>query len=677
MRMESSVIGSAGRRAGQNRTARSPGPLRRMGDSRIALFLLLLGLGAPAPAARAAGDAALEQALRTVGLTPQAARFGVITEKTFGGDEFRLPLLDRLRGDPWGIDRHEEEIQAGALAASPSLHDLLVFASTRLLGETVQPTLARGSLPRWRAAGGQPGALVRAISAIQDRAHRPLDSPQLEKLRIAAGRVPRPAQTRAALLLLAIGEARSFRNLAWERSEGGVERAAGWINKFHQNPRPTGDLLGDMHSFNLSPLLQGGQILAAALEAARSIPPVQGFFSFDWETPWGRVALRGTTPDRYLSGEYMLIVDEGGDDTYQGGAVTSADCPVALVLDLGGRDIYDGGPALGIAGYGLLMDARGNDRYRGKQGGLGEGFFGIGVLWDGGGDDTYDLLEQGEGAGTFGIGALVDRAGQDTYDIVRNGQGYGGTKGAGLLVDVSGNDIYRADDTVIHFPSAQSGEHNSSQVQGAGFGWRAESGDDSSMAGGVGVLVDGSGDDSYSAGVFAQGVGYWYGIGLLLDSGGDDRYSGIWYNLGAAAHFAVGLARDGGGNDRYRVGANMGLGAGHDFSLGRMDDWSGDDWYDAPSLSLGAGNSNGIGVFWDHEGRDVYAVRGECSLGCGRTATATSLREKLLTLGIFADTGSGKDSYPGGSSAHNNASWTQPESGGALPAMGKGAGLDR
>jgi len=55
------------------------------------------------------------------------------------------------------------------------------------------------------------------------------------------------------------------------------------------------------------------------------------------------------------------------------------------------------------------------------------------------------------------------------------------------------------------------------------------------------VLLDAGGSDKYSAGLFAQGAGYWYGVGLLLDEAGNDSYEGVWYVQGSAAHFAVGI----------------------------------------------------------------------------------------------------------------------------------------
>ena len=44
------------------------------------------------------------------------------------------------------------------------------------------------------------------------------------------------------------------------------------------------------------------------------------------------------------------------------------------------------------------------------------------------------------------------------------------------------------------------------------------------------ALLDGSGDDLYTAGNWSMGTGYWFGMGTLHDGGGDDppTVSGGW-----------------------------------------------------------------------------------------------------------------------------------------------------
>lgn len=157
------------------------------------------------------------------------------------------------------------------------------------------------------------------------------------------------------------------------------------------------------------------------------------------------------------------------------------------------------------------------------------------------------------------------------------------------------------------------------------------------------MLIDGAGDDSYSCGVFGQGCGYWYGTGILADKDGADDYYGQWYCQGSGAHFALGILQDADGNDSYKGEMNMCGGAGHDFSLGWLEDARGNDHYHFPNLSLGGANANGIGVFVDSMGDDIYLSSGT-TLGMASSVHPGSLRDYILTLGVFID-GGGNDTY--------------------------------
>ncbi|HVL38244.1 MAG TPA: hypothetical protein VM328_02525, partial [Fimbriimonadaceae bacterium] len=260
------------------------------------------------------------------------------------------------------------------------------------------------------------------------------------------------------------------------------------------------------------------------------------------------------------------------------------------------------------------------------------------------------------GYGEYGVGVLEDVLGSDTYEGFNQVQGVGQTMGGGLLADREGSDTYRANDEVIDFPSPQSAQHNVSMSQGAGNGRRSDYTTGHSLAGGIGILYDGGGDDQYSCGVFGQGVGYWMGVGLLFDSSGHDRYLGQWYAQGASAHFAIGYLEDEAGDDTYTAPMNMAQGAGHDFSVGGLVDRAGDDKYVAPNLSLGAGNANGIGFLLEFGGNDTYASSG-WTLGKGAEAPKGSMRTRALCLGLFIDFG-GNDTYPAQATWAKNGSRT-------------------
>ena len=104
---------------------------------------------------------------------------------------------------------------------------------------------------------------------------------------------------------------------------------------------------------------------------------------------------------------------------------------------------------------------------------------------------------------------------------------------------------------------------------------------------------------AYTVSVFGQGCAFAMGIGLFLEGAGNDVYEGLWYVQGANAHTAVSLFWDAAGNDQYNPTfpiQSTSIGVGHDFSVAIHYDADGDDTYKGPNLSLGSGNANGIGT---------------------------------------------------------------------------------
>jgi hypothetical protein len=119
----------------------------------------------------------------------------------------------------------------------------------------------------------------------------------------------------------------------------------------------------------------------------------------------------------------------------------------------------------------------------------------------------------------------------------------------------------------------------------------------------------------------------------------------------------------------------MAIGAGHDFSLGYLNDRGGNDTYNAPNLSLGGGNANGMGIFCDHSGNDTYNTSGGVTLG--QVNVSDRGRRRLLKVfGLFAD-GGGVDTYQE-SYAADGSRWTGSTSEATeyLP-IEVGAGIDR
>ncbi|MGB5107572.1 MAG: hypothetical protein WBP29_04130 [Candidatus Zixiibacteriota bacterium] len=376
----------------------------------------------------------------------------------------------------------------------------------------------------------------------------------------------------------------------------------------------------------------------------------------------------------------LLILDPGGDDTYEVSQFTSA-YPLSAIIDADGNDRYvssdSTSPGIGgaLLGMSVVIDMAGNDIYDAIHVAQGSGIFGVGAVMDNNGNDRYRSKGFSQGCGVFGVGILSDSVGSDSLYCWSNSQGYGYTRGCGLCINFAGDDVYVAEDSILFSPGQQTQEHYSSLAQGVGFGKRADYLDGHSWAGGVGILCDISGDDEYSAGLFAQGCGYWFALGMLLDGSGNDNYFSVWYTLGSGAHFAIGYLDDFAGNDKYSATMNMSIGSGHDFTIGYFNERAGNDIYEAPGLSLGGGNFQGIGIFHDWRGDDTYNSSGGLNLG-GARGLLQGPRGYLLTFGVFVDD-QGIDKYID-QRVGNSLRWTSPKSDSLKPSSYEiGVGIDR
>lgn len=184
-----------------------------------------------------------------------------------------------------------------------------------------------------------------------------------------------------------------------------------------------------------------------------------------------------------------ILVNLTGDDRYECAAGAEgnimydsaqlsgrANASLCQGFGFGFRD--DDAPDKALAGgIGVLRDAAGNDQYEAGVFAQGAGYWeGLGVLADGAGDDQYDarwygqgaaahhasglMLDQGTGADRFNVNtpaqsmvlgagqhlsvaAFVDEGGNDQYEIPNVAAGAGVSGGAGLLLELGGNDAFR------------------------------------------------------------------------------------------------------------------------------------------------------------------------------------------------------------------------------------------
>lgn len=371
-------------------------------------------------------------------------------------------------------------------------------------------------------------------------------------------------------------------------------------------------------------------------------------FIFYYEKEGIRIAIGGYEKNVY-EGYYDFILDFGGDDVYNVTASQSTSVSgLTCIMDLSGNDYYytdtDFTLAGSMFGAGMIFDKSGEDVYKGKNGSLGSSVVGLGFLCDEDGNDIYNAGIFSQAAASFGIGILLDKNGNDFYISNSYSQGFGMTQGAGAIIDLKGNDSYLCDARALDIGRYE--DHFISMCQGFGFGMRPY------YAGGIGIILEGEGNDFYSSDIYGQGSAYWYGIGCISDNSGNDKYNSYQYSQGAGIHLAVGILKDKTGWDYY-TSNGVSQGCGHDFGIGILEDIRGNDNFSAYSLSQGAGNANGIGILFDRNGSDGYLNKEP-----GNSREYGNPRRDFGSLGLFIDF-SGTDYYsePGNDSVIANTSY--------------------
>ncbi len=379
---------------------------------------------------------------------------------------------------------------------------------------------------------------------------------------------------------------------------------------------------------------------------------VQGDFYYYSDDDGIRIAIGGPGKNIY-TGKFDFIIDMGGDDIYNidkpkndKGVLGGFSC----IIDLTGNDYYTTSSDFALAGglfsSSFIFDKEGDDFYESKgTGNLGAAIGGLGLLYDEKGNDTYKGISFSIGAGCFGVGLLVDREGNDFYIANSYSQGFGMTLGVGAIIDNKGNDSYLVDSRSLDI--GRYNDHYVSMCQGYGLGLRPF------YAGGIGLIIEGEGNDIYNTDIFGQGGAYWYSLGAIVDKGGHDKYNGYQYSQGAGIHLAVGLLKDYDGWDFYQSNG-VSQGCGHDFGFGMLWDVKGNDNYSTYSLSQGAGNADGIGILIDESGTDGYLNKYP-----GSTRGYGNPRREYGSIGVFLDA-SGTDYYsqPGyDSTIINSSNW--------------------
>ncbi|MBN1592345.1 MAG: PQQ-like beta-propeller repeat protein, partial [Candidatus Coatesbacteria bacterium] len=529
--------------------------------------------------------------------------------------------------------------------------------------------------------GGSP--LEEAIRAVYSRHGEALTLDQESKLEAINDTIGRDIQEAIGLLLLAMDEAMRLRDEAFAGLTA-TEREDIYYNvmdpNFIGNTSPLFSMFAVYDKIDRAKVVKGGAMVASVIDsllgATRSGPgwevapgayertksvSADGDVVFSFETPIGGIVLGGYGETTYRTSFSpvpeelpVLVVDLGGDDLYYNYIPSELRelLGAAVTIDVSGNDTYrttrDNAQGSGHLGVGFCVDVYGDDYYQSGHFSQGAGWGGVGVLTDYYGNDEYYGETCCQGAGFMGVGLLIDGSGSDSYSVDEHGQAFGYISGAGVLLDKSGDDLYFAGGEYEH---QYEPPRTTSMSQGYGFGVRLNYVGDPHASGGIGLLVDSAGDDTFISDFFGTAGAYWFGMGMLMNREGRDTYMSRQYSIASGIHLAVGLLVDDEGDDTYMC-RSLSQGCAHDNSVGILVDNAGDDVYLAQDFSQGASSPRSFSVLADNAGNDMYwAMAGHLNQGEGRYDG-----DRKTSFSLLLDCG-GRDFYQ--IMGEDNSRWTQ------------------
>ncbi|MCL6476416.1 MAG: hypothetical protein K6U75_15335 [Firmicutes bacterium] len=540
---------------------------------------------------------AFDDALAQVGLSKERARFHPLDLQLYGGGDYRLPFFDSLHLDPWRVPFVVGTLRRDAIQNAGSGANLLSSASLRLSEGTRRTLISDPTEQQKRRADAFKQPLYEAIEAVYLAAGQKV--PQGAAWSKPLATIPMSVQKPVAYLLLTMVEAWPWRDLAFR--EVFAQQKPSSLYTMLCRSLDASEQLQSIDNTAYWYLMRHTD-LKALFAGAHDLLLVSERVATELQAVQGTANFSVDIPTPWG----IIALRSRGTDTYQPENYL-------LILDMGGNDTYldVGGNRSADHPITVVIDLQGNDLHLQDRQIASRGI-------EKTPDRKHRAVSPCIGGAVMGYAFVLDLQGDDVYTALRVTQGEAHF-GVGVLVDAAGNDRYEC------YTSGQG-----------------------SATWGIGLLIDPAGDDRYRCFSMAQGYGGTKGYGLLLDVSGSDRYIADDQTLDFPSPQS----------DKHNV--SMAQGAGHDFSLGWLIELGGNDLYRAPNLSLGGGNANGIGIFWEALGDDRYEVAPSITLGRSSIGARGTLRERAICLGLFCDTG-GNDTYPDRLPfARNNHRWSQP-----------------
>ena len=381
------------------------------------------------------------------------------------------------------------------------------------------------------------------------------------------------------------------------------------------------------------------------------------------ETPAGAILIGGKEPNTYQLDtlrDVAAVIDLGGENTFYEGT-TSLDRPVLAVINLGGRNVYSGSrPGIQggtILGVSMVLNAEGNNVYEARDLAQGSCIGGVGIVLDLGGDNRYHGFRRVQGHALAGLGILISRGSGNDHHAAMWAQGFGGPLGFGLVDDLAGSDHYYCGG---YYPNSYKPETPGYEGCGQGVG----AGIRQVADGGVGVLLNGGGHNTYEFDYLSHGGGYWCAVGFARDFGpenkclicrkafnGGERTERLFQRFGCGwgCHYALGFCFGDAGSNTYE-GTIMGTGMAWDCSVGVLCNFAGKNHFEATGgLVQGCGAQGSLGILYEYGADAEYDGYGQgyasSNLTYHNPSSCGGNFSFLVNYGANAKFGCGADAY--------------------------------
>jgi hypothetical protein len=257
----------------------------------------------------------------------------------------------------------------------------------------------------------------------------------------------------------------------------------------------------------------------------------------------------------------------------------------------------------------------------------------------------------------FGIGLHHDGAGNDKVTHTIYSTGVGLPRGVGCFFDRTGNDTVSTSGENATPPVGSTYGTDGAfhgMCQGVGIGFRDVPGDRNQFpiaGGGIGIVLDGTGDAHYSAGEFGMGAGYFFGFGIFRNVSGDDHHSAGRYGIATGAHQSVGCFVDDRRDDHYHSTSVAAQAGNWDCVVSTLCDMRGDDTYESTAgLCQGSSTITSFALLFDGDGEDTYRNPAADTLGVG--GHNQDADRGTVSFAIMIDRGRDGDSY-----SHRDVDW--------------------